>query len=267
MTESSGSAQGADHSSPRPGPSSAWVWALALVIVVAILTGAALYVFISLRDLPGAAVDRGMEVVQELQTLASAFRQGTIETRFLSYATEVRGTNHLQFATLEQTEIFRRRDESSLLWGQLPLPEVVVEATAPVTYTYYVDFNASWQFEVDDRTVRVLAPRIEHNKPAIDASEIRFETRTTSVFRDEEAAVAALKAGLSEMVERRAQESVQLIRELGRAKVQEFVGNWITQSFGDGGKYHVEVVFADEVERDLPERTRIRFPEELPEEM
>jgi len=246
----------------RPPRSTFWVWPLALVIVVAILTGSALYVFRSLRDLPGDAVDRSVEMLQELQTLAAAFRQGTIETRFLSYATEVRGTNHLQFATLEQTEIFRRRDESSLLWGRLPLPEIVVEATAPVTYTYYVDFNATWRFEIDDRTVRVLAPPIELNKPAIDASEIRFETRSTSVFRDEEAAMGALKAGLSEMAERRARESVPLIRELGRAQVREFVGKWITRSFGDGGEYHVEVVFADEVDIEEPERTRIRLPAE-----
>lgn len=242
-----------------------WVWPLALVAILVIVVGAGLYVFRSLRDLPGDAVDRSVEVMRELQTLASAFRQGTIEVRFLSYATRAEGRNDLQFATLEQTEIFRRKDESSLLWGRLPLPEVVVEATAPVTYTYYVDLNGTWKFEIEDGTVRVLAPPIRYNKPAIDASEIRFETRTTSVFRDEEAALGALKAGLTEMTETRARENIPLIRELGRVKVEEFVGNWLARSFGDGEDYHVEVVFADEVagpEEGLGRDERLRLPED-----
>lgn len=241
-----------------------WTWPLALVVVVAILVGAGLYVFRSLRDLPGDAVDRSVEVLHELQTLAAAFRQGTLEVRFLSYATRAEGRNDLQFATLEQTEIFRRKDETSLLWGRLPLPEVVVEATAPVTYTYYVDLNGTWKFEIEDGTVRVLAPPIRYNKPAVDASEIRFETRTSSVFRDEEAALEALKAGLTEMAERRARENVPLIRELGRVKVEEFVGNWLARSFGDGEEYHVEVVFADEpggdVETGEGRDERLRLP-------
>jgi hypothetical protein len=257
-----------EGSAPSPTAArSPWAWPAALVVVVAILAGAGLYVFQSLRSLPGDAVDRGVEVLHELQTLASAFRQGTLEIRFLSYATRAEGRNDLQFATLEQTEIFRRKDESSLLWGRLPLPEVVVEATAPVTYTYYVDLNDTWKFEISGDTVRVLAPPIRHNKPAVDASEIRFETRTTSVFRDEDAAMAALKAGLTEMAERRARENVPLIRELGRVKVEEFVGNWLTRSFGDGEDYHVEVVFADELEGESGEGDRragerLRLPED-----
>jgi hypothetical protein len=271
--EDSSTRKPSDSGSPPRGagsPSSArspWAWPLALVVVVAILVGAGLYVFQSLRNLPGDAVDRGVEVLHELQTLASAFRQGTLEIRFLSYATRAEGRNDLQFATLEQTEIFRRKDESSLLWGRLPLPEVVVEATAPVTYTYYVDLNDTWKFEIAGDTVRVLAPPIRHNKPAVDASEIRFETRTTSVFRDEDAAMEALKAGLTEMAERRARENVPLIRELGRVKVEEFVSNWLTRSFGDGEAYHVDVVFADELEGESGEDDRgadetLRLPED-----
>ena len=236
------------HAGSRSLARPSWAWPLALVVTVAILVGAGLYVFRSLRDLPGDAVDRSVEVMRELQTLASAFRQGTLEVRFLSYATRAEGRNDLQFATLEQTEIFRRKDETSLLWGRLPLPEVVVEATAPVTYTYFVDLNGTWKFEIEDGTVRVLAPPIRYNKPAVDASEIRFETRASSVFRDEEAALEALKAGLTEMAERRARENIPLIRELGRVKVEEFVCTWLTRSFGDGEDYHVEVVFADELE-------------------
>lgn len=255
------------HGSGSPSRPS-WAWPLAFVVIVVILVAAGLYVFRSLRDLPGDAVDRGVEVLQELQTLASAFRQGTLEVRFLSYATRAEGRNDLQFATLEQTEIFRRKDESSLLWGRLPLPEVVVEATAPVTYTYYVDLNATWSFEIEDDTVRVLAPPIRHNKPAVDASEIRFETRTSSVFRDEDAALEALKEGLTEMAERRARENVPLIRELGRVKVEEFVANWLAHGFGDGEDYRVEVVFADELDGgdsevgERRDRGRLRLPED-----
>lgn len=240
---------------PEPPRRRGWAWPLTCLGVVAILIFAALFVFQSLRDLPGDAVDKGAEV---FQGLAAAFQQGTVEIRFVSYATRARGSNYLQVATLEQTEVFRRTDTSSVLWGRLELPEVVVEATAPVTYTYYLDLEGSWKFEIEGRTVRVLAPQIRFNKPAIDASEIRFETRASSLFRDEDAALAALKGGLSDMARRRARENVQLIRELARNQVEEFVRNWISRSFGEGGDYRVQVVFADETEaaRDDPLRLR-----------
>ncbi len=231
---------------------SPWARTFAWVATVAILTAAGVYVFQSLRDLPGEAVDRGREVLGDLQDIAAAFRQGTIETRFLSYATRVSGSNYLQFATLRQRELFTRTDRASVLWGQLELPEVVVEASAPVEYTYYLDLDGEWTFRREGRTITVLAPGIQFNRPAVDASEIEYRVRAASVLRDEAAALAKLKAGLTRMSLLRARENVELVRELGRRKTEEFVATWLVQAFGDGGEYAVEVRFADEAgARDL----------------
>lgn len=234
----------------RPG-SRAWALAFAVVAVTVVLAGAALWVFHSLRSLPGDAVREGRQVLRDLESIAAAFRQGTIEVRFLSYATRVNGTSYLQFATVEQTEVFRRTDRATALWGVWELPDVVVEATAPVEYTYYLDLDEEWRFFKEGDEILVVAPRPRFNKPAIDASEIRYEVREASLFRRSDEAIANLKEGLTRMSRQRARDNLELVREMGRRKVEEFVTNWLLNAFGDGGEYHVEVLFADEEEARL----------------
>lgn len=231
---------------PSPRSTTAWAVSFTLVMIVAILTGAGIYIFRSLRDIPGDALDRTQEVLRDLEYLASAFRRGTIETSFASYAATVTGSSYFQFATLQQTEVFTRKDQASILWGQLELPAVVVSATAPVQYTAYLDLDEPWEFVLEDRNLYVLAPRIRFNKPAIDASRIHYEVREGSLLRDEDLAIEELKKGLTAMSFARAQEHVSLVRETGRRRTEEFVTNWLLQSFADGGDYSVEVYFADE---------------------
>lgn len=231
---------------PTPRSTTAWAVAVALVAIVAIFVGAGLYIFRSLREIPGEALSGTREVLQDLQDVAAAFRQGTIETTFVSYATTVSGSSRLQFATLRQIEVFTRTDQASVLWGQLELPKVVVSATAPVQYTAYLDLDERWEFVLEDRTLYVLAPKIRFNKPAIDASRIRYEVREGSLLRDEEVAIEELKEGLTAMSFARAQEHVSLVRETGRQRTEDFVANWLAHAFGDGGEYHVEVFFVDE---------------------
>jgi len=231
---------------PPPKSTTAWAISVALVAIVAILVGAGLYIFRSLRQIPGEALSGTREILRDLEDVAAAFSRGTIETTFISYAATVSGSSYLQFATLRQIEVFTRKDQASILWGQLELPEVVVSATAPVQYTAYLDLDERWEFLLEDRTLYVLAPKIRFNKPAIDASRIHYEVRESSVLRDEELAIEKLKVGLTAMSVKRAQEHVSLIRETGRRRTEEFVANWLAQAFGDGGEYHVEVFFADE---------------------
>ncbi|MFQ5349345.1 MAG: hypothetical protein ACE5EG_02750, partial [Thermoanaerobaculia bacterium] len=134
--------------SPRPAASAAWARTVGLVAVVAILVASGLYVFNSLRRLPAEAVAGSKELARDLLEVAAAFRQGRIEISFTSHATSVTGSSYLQFANLRQTEIYTRQDEASLLWGTLELPEVVVSATAPVEYTYYLDLDERWEFRL-----------------------------------------------------------------------------------------------------------------------
>ena len=165
---------------PRPR----FGWPVAFTLVSALLIFAGIYVFNSLRRIPADVAVSGTKLVRELRDLARAFNTGTVETSFHSYATEVIGSSFLQFATLDEIEVFERSDHSSTLWGQLQLPEVVVRATAPVQYTYYLDLDAEWHFELEGDTVRVRAPSIRFNKPAVDAARIEYEIRQGSVFRD-----------------------------------------------------------------------------------
>lgn len=233
---------------PAPRFGTAWAVAVTVIAVVTILVGAGLYVFRSIRELPAEAARGTLKAIEEVQQVAAAFRQGTIRTAFASYATSVSGTNFLQFATLRQTEVFTRTDKSSVLWGGLELPEVVVSATAPVVYTAYLDFNDEWHFDLSDQSLEVQVPPIRFNLPAIDASQIQYEVRKGSLLRDEDEALEELKQGLTQMSIRRSRDHLPLIRELGRRKTEEFIENWLVQSFGDGDDYRVRVVFADEVE-------------------
>ena len=243
-------------------------WPVALIVVVAILAAAGLYAFRSLRDLPLDTVAAGRDLLEDVGAIARAFREGTVTTSFISYATEVSGSSYLQFATLNEVEVFERSDEARALWGRIDLPDVIVQATAPVEYTYYLDLDGTWELVLEGETIQVLAPRIRYNTPAIDASALRYGVTEGSVFRDEDAVMSRLQAGLTDMAGRRAEENIPLVRELGRRKTAEFVDTWLGRSFGDEQAYRVEVVFADELDaqQELPEGPGVTPRALLPEE-
>lgn len=222
-------------------------WPVAVVALGIAAIGAGLIVFQSIRRAPAELLDRGSEAVEQLTGLMRAFREGRVTTSFLSYATEVSGNNHLQFATLREVEVFERTDSATVLWGQLQLPDVVVSAQAPVVYTYILDLNGRWEITLDRGGIQVIAPPIEHNPPAIDLSAMRYDVRSGSVFRDEQDALARLRLGITELANRRAAENTELVRELGRRKTEEFVRNWLLNTYPDSESKRVDVVFADEL--------------------
>lgn len=219
--------------------------------IVLISGSAGVYVFKSCRDLPGDAASRTAQVVTNLGKvlldLASAFNQRTISTAFASYATSLAANQFLQFATLRQVELFTQTDQATTGFGYLPLPDVIVEAQAPVEYTYYLDLKAKWDFTLTNGVIYVLAPPIRFNKPAIDASEITYEIKRGSVLRNEEQARENLKKSLTSLAHLRAREHVQLVRETGRRQVTEFVETWLAKNFSDGAKHPVKVFFPGEV--------------------
>ncbi|MCH9651347.1 MAG: hypothetical protein K0U98_24185 [Deltaproteobacteria bacterium] len=237
-----------NQESPPTGPMATWAKPLAWVVIVAMALGAGLYVFRSLWRMPVDAVNSGRAALKDMMNVASAFSSGTVTTSFHSYATELSGGSFFQFAQLRQTEVFERSDEATTLWGNLQLPEVMVRATAPVEYTYVLDFNGPWEFHQEGSRVVVVPPRIEVNKPAVDASRIEYEVRAGSLFRDEQQAIARLKDGITMLSFQRAKENIPLVREVGRRRVEEFVSVWLGSRFVDGEDVSVEVVFPDELE-------------------
>lgn len=231
---------------PRRAFHGPWALGFAAVAIVALLAGSFLYVFRSVRRLPADVAEGGRQALRDLRDVAAAFRTGTVTTSFWSYATEVTGTTRLQFAQLRQIEVFERRDAAAILWGSLALPDVVVEARAPVEYSYYLDLDKEWRFRLEGGEVRVLAPPVEFNEPAVDVSALRYEVREGSVFRDEQVVLDRLRAELTGLARFRARQHIPLVRETGRRRVEAFVETWLVQRFADGAEHRVRVRFADE---------------------
>ncbi len=231
---------------PRRPSHAPWALALAVVALVAIVVAGGLYVFHSVRTLPGDVLEGGRAALRDLREVAAAFRSGTVTTTFRGYATQIAGTSRLQFAELRQEESFERRDSEAVLWGTFALPDVVVEARAPVTYTYYLDLDKEWRFRLEGRDVLVVVPPVEWNPPAADVSALRFEVREGSVLRDEQVVLDRLRGELTPLLAHRARQHVPLVREAGRRKVEAFVETWLVQRFADGRGYRARVVFADE---------------------
>jgi hypothetical protein len=178
--------------------------------------------------------------------IADGFRTGEVETTLRSYGAQVHGTSRFQFAELRQLESFERRDSTSLVWGTVPLPDVVVEARGAVVYTYVLDLQKRWDLKLTDRTVDVVAPAPEFSTPALDPSTRGFETKQGSVLRDEEAVRKALQTGLAGLLEQRAREHLPLVRETGRKATEEFVRNFLLSHYDDAAQMTVRVRFADE---------------------
>jgi len=228
-----------------------WAWPTAWMMAVLTVTAGGVYIFKSCRDVPGEVLEKtgkaAHEIGQQLAHVAAAFKQGTITTTFTSYATSISGSQFLQFATLNQNEKFTRRDETSIGFGYIPLPDIVVEATAPVTYTYYLDLNDRWDFLLENDEILVTAPKIRFNKPAVDASRIEYEVKKDSMFRKTREAMDNLKSSITYLSYKRAETNIELVRETGRRQTEAFVRNWLSKSFADGKQYPVRVRFRDEV--------------------
>ncbi len=218
----------------------------ALVAIVAILSLATVYVVRTASQVPNELAQSGVRALEQLGELARSFREGTVTTSFVSYATRVSATRRLQVATVSQMELFERRDEMTILWGQFALPDVVVEARAPVEYTYYADLEKAWRFELAAPFVLVSVPDLEWNAPALDVSRLEFVVREGSILRDESAVVESLRQVLTELCRRRASEHVALAREPARRSIEGFVDTWLRERFADGKDYAARVTFADE---------------------
>jgi hypothetical protein len=240
----------------RPSPTLFAFGALVLAILVAasILVG-------RLARLPGeiaGAIPRTVRetaaaVSEGLAKLAAAIRSRSITTTFASTATEIRGTKRLQVAELSQVEVVERRDAMEILG--VPLPDVVVSARAPVTFTYVLDLDGKWDFDLTERTVSVLAPALAWNTPAVDVSKLAIVTAESSILRDEEPVVEELRASLTGILAQRARQNVPLVRETARRQAEEFVRSWLLRAYGVPEDVRVVVRFRGEPESIAPART------------
>jgi hypothetical protein len=130
------------------------------------------------------------------------------------------------------------------------LPDVVVEARAPVEYTYYLDLNAPWNFVLRDGVIEVFVPPIRANRPAVDISAVQYEVKKGR-FKTTEA-LEALKSSMTPLVILRAKENIPLVKETGRRETEAFVHRWLARSFSDGRDYPVKVYFPGESAPEKP---------------
>lgn len=233
---------------PPDAPKSDWPKTILWMFGIGLISLNAAFFLRACQKLPGDAIDKTGQVIEKtgkaLAEVASKFTQGRITTEFISYATTISNHHHLQFATLRQKEIFTRSEELTTGFGYVPLPEVVVEARAPVEYTYFLDLNAKWDVLVKDGKVQVFAPAIQFNKPAVDASAITYEVKKGYLKTAE--AQENLKKSITSLATLRARENIPLVRENARRQTTEFVERWLLHSFTDAKQYPVKVYFPGE---------------------
>ena len=227
-----------------------WPKAVTVMVVASIFGGSGLLVVRMLRDMPGAALDKGAELVKtlggEAAKVARAFNEQTVREEFISHAAELAGTSRFQFATLREGEIFQREESGSTAWGLIALPKVVVEARAPVEYSYWLDFAGPWEFTRTGQVLTVFPPAIAANPPALDVSALQFYTLEGSIWRNDGAVRERLKDTLTGALRKRADKNSGLVRETGRQRLAEFVEKWLAEKFSDGRDLRVKVVFPDE---------------------
>ena len=234
---------------PFPSTSS-WPKAVTIIVVTGLFSGGGLLALRMLRDMPGAALDKGAAMLKtlggEAAKVARAFNETTVRQEFVSHAAELAGTSRFQFATLKEGETFQREEAGSTAWGLIPLPKVVVEARAPVEYSYYLDFTGAWEFARAGQTLTVFPPPIMANPPALDVSALQFYTLEGSVWRNDGKVRDRLKDTLSTALRERATKNAGLVREVGRQRLAEFVEKWLAEKFSDARDLRVKVVFPDE---------------------
>lgn len=230
-------------------------WPLALVVIAGLaLLGwwLLLRAVPSIPDLGRAAGEAG----RTAQAIARAFREGTLSTEFTSYAQSLEGTRRLQVASLDSVETLSQRDQASILWGQLELPEVLLRATLPVTYTYYLDLEAPWTLTWDEssQVLAVQTPPLEWNRPAVDVSRMTIGVERTHPLRDHEAARERLRQVLTPWLEERAEANRELVAATAREEVEDWVRSWVEVEYGQVGE--IEVVLGAAV----PDPTTLTDP-------
>jgi hypothetical protein len=100
-----------------------------------------------------------------IDKIADDFSKRNVVNEFYSYITKLEGTTRLQIASIKSLEKFSKKDQQSILWDLITLPDVVVELEVPVEYNYYIELKEKWEFTWNDidSSVIVTAPNIKFN--------------------------------------------------------------------------------------------------------
>ena len=150
----------------------------------------------------------------------------------------------MQVAKLHETEVFERTSQLKAFW--VDLPDVVVKATVPVEYSFFVDMNQGWKFRLFNDEIVVEVPGLTNSTPAVDVSKLRFDVVKGSLIRNEKESLDKIQNELMGLLVEKSIEHRVTVREQARASIEQFVKGWLTQVTGGIPGKTIKVHFADE---------------------
>ena len=157
----------------------------------------------------------------------------------------------LELAAVEAVETVTRTEDRRLFFDLLPFGTTVTEIRVPVTYRYHVRLAAPWRLDVSGNACVVQAPALEPTlPPAIHTDRLEKRAERGWLPVDVTAQMDALERSLTPTLSVRARspETVELVRDLCRRRLAEFVRSWLLQTghWQDERLTTVVVRFADE---------------------
>src|SRR3989339_454791 len=165
------------------------------------------------------------------QVIDQSFVKNEMQVKFFSQAVTMQGHQRFQFFSLKQIEVFEKKSMATIKWINLSLPDVVVGAIVPVTYTYFLELNDAWVLDFHKGILMVKVPKIHFNEPAVDVSHMDLMVTKGSIFRNEQVVLDHLKTSIMDYLKVRAQENISLIKDSGKKEIEEFILKWITTHY------------------------------------
>ncbi|HSL16864.1 MAG TPA: hypothetical protein VLB51_03070 [Methylomirabilota bacterium] len=229
-------------------------WPLVILVLAGLVAVAVRELRQSAREGGRAAVDAVRAAGEGAAEVAARFATGTITTSFTSALPRLvpDGGAKLELAAFEAVETLSRTDDRRVFFDLVPLGATVTEIRVPVTYRYHLRLDEPWRLAVTGQTCVVHAPPIRATlPPAIHTDRMEKRSESGWLRFDEDEQMAALERSLTPTLSDWAREPdrVDLVRELCRRRVADFVRSWLLleDQWGPGRFTEVVVHFADEV--------------------
>jgi len=185
------------------------------------------------------------------QIIDQSFVKNEMQVKFFSQAVKMQGNQRFQFFTLKQIEVLEKKSLAAIKWINLSLPDVVVGAIIPVTYTYFLELNDTWELDYQNDILMVKVPQIYFNEPAVDVSHMELLVTKGSIFRNEQIVLDQLKTSIMDYLRMRAQENINLIKENGKKEIEAFILKWITTHYQFKDNIKVQIEFSKETLKEL----------------
>ncbi len=240
---------------PDSGPN-AWLTALRLLRRPMVVIGVLVVGWFAVQSVLRIGSETALEVVDRASGAVNQLGVGFTSTKITETFTAAiprLGTEGmlLELAQLEATEIFERRDEKRALYDLVPLGVTVSEIRVPVTYRYHLRLDDQWALTVRNGVCSVRAPGIRPTiPPAIHTEGMKKRIEGSWLRFDEDEVMRDLEQSLTLRLSARARspQRIEMIREICRKRVADFVRSWLLAEaqWGQGRIVAVEVVFSDE---------------------